>query len=208
LFQICADPDEPRETILKNQKPETKERYMVFLTEVIHETSGIDYLKDLLNILRSAFDKLPSDVRVVVKFHPRETGETKKIFKENFPGKRYSFLENAGLFPLLRSAQLSIGHYSKALETSFLAGTPVLSINFGGSEQYSLYGKDKTMECKTPQEFEKKLMLFFSEDYYRKKAKESIKSYIKENVCAMDGNNTRRATKAILRYINISKAKE
>lgn len=195
------------ETILKNLELKKEEKYVVFLTEVIHEIFGISYFKNLINTLKFAFDKLPLDIKIVIKFHPRETDETKKLFKEKLSGKRYLFLENVNLFLLLRGAELSIGHFTKALETSFLAGTPVLSINFSGDESYSLY-KDKIMECRTSQEFEKKILLFFSDNSYQVRAKELIKNYIKENAYAIDGNSTQRVAQVILRHINILKVKE
>jgi UDP-N-acetylglucosamine:LPS N-acetylglucosamine transferase len=194
------------EKSLFSEKSAESKKYIVLLTEVIHEVSGISYIKDLVEILRNAFDKLPSNIEVIVKFHPRETDETRGIFREGLSGKRCRFIENCDLVALLYGAEISIGHFTKALETSFIVGTPVLGINFSGDRKYSVYSEeDNPLECKTPAEFESKLLAYFTDESFQQQAEVALQNWSKKNIYAIDGSNTHRVVEAILSHINSSK---
>ncbi len=189
--------------ILEDLDLKEREKYIVLLTEVIHEIFGIDYLKRLVKVLKSAFCRLPPYIKVVIKFHPRETKKTKNIFRDALQGSRYCYFENADLVCLLSGAEISIGHFTKALETSFVVGTPVLSINFLRNEEYSLYkGGNKILECLSPQEFEEKLISFFMDKSFYQKAKLIEKKWLEDNIYTIDGKSTYRVVDAILAHVN------
>jgi len=189
-----------------------KEKYIVFLTEIIHEIFGIDYLKNLAKILKDILDKLSPDIRVIIKFHPRETPETKNIFRKELCGHRFEYFENIDLISLLYGAQICIGHYTRALEISFIVGTPVLAINFSGNEIYSIYNRDdnimsankseNVMVATTSEELEQKLIDFFSDEHFRQKAESVREKWLEDNIYAIDGQNTNRVVDTILAHID------
>lgn len=178
------------------------QRYIVLLTEVIQELFGLKYLEALIRCIRKAFDKLPRDIRLAIKFHPRESEDSKAIFRMEFSGERISYFEDVELAYLLSGAELAIGHHTKALETAFIVGTPVLSINLAKNEELSLYKNcDRIMECFTQDEVEDKLVRFFADESFRKKGECARLTWLKYNICAMDGRNSRRAADAITSFV-------
>lgn len=175
--------------------------HIIFLSEVIQEIFGLDYLERLLKSLGAACDELPVDIKVVVKFHPRETLQTRALHRDILTGDRYTFCETTDLADLIRRAALSIGCFTKALETSFILGVPVLSINFTGKNEYSIiYPTDKRMECANPDELKTKLAAFFGDPEFRKTAHEVMTEWLAENVYALDGRSTQRMADAIIAH--------
>ena len=199
--QICKDLKR-KDGTLQELRLDEGGRYIVFLTEVIHEVFGMTYLKNLAGKIRDTFDQLPFDIKIIIKFHPRETAETKNIFNKQLRGRRYQYLTDVDLAHLLRDAELSIGHFSKALETSFIAGTPVLSINFSKSEEYSLYkGVNKFLECYSQKELAEKINSFFTDESFRMKTEEVKNKWLRENVYKLDGKSTHRVIESIMMHV-------
>jgi len=197
---ICDTFSENR-NILLDQGLVMKGRYIVLLTEVIHEIYDLTYLNQLLEVLKDAFNLLPGDIKVVVKYHPRETNETKNIHKEKLHGSRYVFIEDIDLITLSRDAAISIGHFSKALESSFIVGTPVLSINLFNNEAHSIYGySGKLMECVSPKEVSEKLLQFFEDEAFYNYAHTVTQEWCKDNVNKLDGKSASRVANVILKH--------
>ncbi len=102
---------------------------LTYFTETLQEVHGIEYLKSMNEMLYAVFNKLPSNFRVIIKFHPRETQEIISHFKNTFIGKRYLFFEDIAPNELIISSHISIAKCSAVLINSILLKTPILSIN-------------------------------------------------------------------------------
>jgi UDP-N-acetylglucosamine 2-epimerase len=177
-----------------------RNRYVVYLTEVLQEVFGLDHLQLVLKSIGEASDGLPPSVKVYVKFHPRETAETKAVHRSSLKGPRFVFLEETDLVRLISQAELSIGGWTKALETSFILGVPVLAINFTGLPQYSVYPNHGLMECANPKEVKAKFTSFFSDPVFRQEAHQIAQAWLADNICGLDGQNTTRMAEAIIAH--------
>ncbi|MFC1672434.1 hypothetical protein ACFL01_04795 [Planctomycetota bacterium] len=196
----CLNKEEHSST---GSKVTTGTRYIVYVSQPLHELFSIDYLREYLGSLGNAFDKLPPDIRVLVKFHPREIEEIKRIHRQELCSSRYDFIEEADLAMLMSRAELSVGHHSRALEISLMVGTPVLCACFSADENYFFYGEgNRALQCLAPREFDDKLSAFFSDGTFRQSAKLAMEEWLEDNASPKDGKNTSRVVDAIVAHIN------
>jgi hypothetical protein len=175
-------------------------RYILFLTEVIQDVLGFDYLQSLIEILEPVFQKLPEGVNVVIKYHPREPESIRSLHRDVFAGDRYRFSESQDLIPLLRFADLSIGHFTSALETSLVVGTPCLCINGFRSDQYSFFKEEafKLLECSDVQTLEEKLLMAMTDRSFQGEIRHLCRQWVDQNIGILDGNSARRMADVIL----------
>jgi len=207
LFQrdLAAPRDELRRTIVKERELQPEDRYVLLLTETIQKVLGWDYLRSLTNDLRAIFEKLPAGIKVIVKFHPREPMDAQIHFQDVFRGSRYRFCRDAELVPLLRCADLAIAHFSGALETALALGTPSLGINFTQRQDLSLFRESSMLlEAHSAQALEEKVLACLSDSSFRDRMAEARDLWLRENTCALDGQNSRRMAEAIVQHIERS----
>src|SRR5690606_32984424 len=87
---------------------------------------------------------LGSDVKVAVKFHPRETAETRKIFMEQYHQLNCMVLEETiDLNEAVQDIDFCIGMYSKFLEYALAYDRPVVVYNPTQQKHYSIYNANQ-----------------------------------------------------------------
>lgn len=114
-------------------------RAVAFFTECIHEVYGRDYAerscREAAQALRQASAR--TGAAVIVKFHPREPDEMRRVFRKAFgwPGVIVLDRPEVDAADVAAVADLSIAHFSKVLLDAALAGRPFVSINFLGDRK-------------------------------------------------------------------------
>ena len=103
-------------------------RLVVYCTEVMQSVYDVAYVMNINRLLYDAFDTLPDNVKVVIKFHPREPADIVALHKKTFRGDRFYFVCNIDNYVLLRAADVVISLWSTMLIHAALLKTPVLSI--------------------------------------------------------------------------------
>lgn len=200
IFMFLKDfKAEDRIRLLNENNLDKNQSYIIFLTEVIQDVLGIDYLKDLLTNLHDIFDKLPCDIKVLIKYHPREPRWIKDLHSLFFSGPRYRFSESPNLIPLLKCAELSLGHYTSALETSAVVGTPCLSIKMSQKDANSLFKEKefKILECNSFSDLEEKITMFFNDKEFSGIVNKKIRCWLKDNAL-IDGRSAERMAEVII----------
>jgi hypothetical protein len=201
VFNYISKKNDGQMSVFKKNEIKPGERYLVFLTECIQLVFDTNYLVQLLNELKIVFNQLPSDIKVVIKFHPREPEEIRCIYRSILCNELYIY-SNTDLIPLLLHAELSFSHFSRAIETSLAIGTICLSINLSRNDKYSFFHEEpsKIFEVQTIQEFEKKLKDFFNNLPFREQLEEARVKWIRENIYTVDGKNSLRMAEAIIEH--------
>lgn len=124
----------------KESKADIKKDTIVVVTEVIHEVLGIDFLKTYVNVLSKILRSVSFKMKVVIKFHPRETESTKNIYREAFvQNNNCIYVEKMDVHDLYEDALFAVGMYSQILETALLLKIPVLVLNLTKESKYSIY---------------------------------------------------------------------
>ena len=103
---------------------------VVYCTEVMQCRYGIEYVMNINRLLYDAFNALPDNAKVVIKFHPREPADVVALHKKAFCGDRFYFVNSIDNYALLRAADIVISFWSTMLIDAVLLKTPVLSIRF------------------------------------------------------------------------------
>ena len=66
-------------------------RLVVYCTEVMQSIYGIEYVMNINRLLYDAFNALPDNAKVVIKFHPREPADVVALHKKAFCDDRFYF---------------------------------------------------------------------------------------------------------------------
>lgn len=159
-------------------KIDTRHQYVIYFTEMIQEINGEAYFDDFNIFLKEICDKLPKDIFLVIKPHPRENEYTIKKLSRLFKGDKYRFIYNADNNALIYSSLLSVAHTSTVLFNAILLNKPILSINFNKTNCF--YQFPENVVVKNKEEF-----LFFINSFLNNKEfKQNILKYLmiwKEN---------------------------
>lgn len=108
--------------------------YILVFTECIEFIYGESYrnlvYSDIGNILRE-YQKRKSDIKILVKFHPRETSQAKHFLRETFKDLNVTYILNEiPLDKLILNSRFCIAHFSAVLFQVLDAVKPFISINY------------------------------------------------------------------------------
>ena len=154
---------------------------VVYCTEVIHYVYGLPYLERVNALLLKKLEGLPVEVRVVVKLHPRESEESQAEFRTTFRGERFRVVRDQDLLPLLRAADLVVGHFSSVLLDGMRLDTPILSLNLRGDQRRELLGPDmKLLTIRREADLHKIRDVLYCADF-REACQRSAADWLREN---------------------------
>jgi len=182
----------------------SSDRYIVLLSELIQDVAGQNYVARLIAGLHDLFEKLPQQIKVVVKYHPREPEIVQALYERCLPGTRYRFLQRQDLIPLLKFAELAVGHFTSALEIALVAGTPGLSIQMNADIRQSFFKDDKyrLLVASSPEHLERKITSILFDPDFRCGVQDVANAWVKENFGVFDGKNAARAANVIMSQAN------
>jgi len=180
-----------------------EDRIVIFCTELIQDIYGHDFLKSVLGKLGRSFDDLPENIRVVIKFHPREPEPIRALYEEIFRGRRYVFLTNTDLFRLLRSADLVLGFYSKVLIDAALLDVPVLSLRICDDGAPVRFGRvTEWTHILSEDEIAGKIKAALFDESFRRSLVSFLSTWRNRAGYLLDGKNCDRVTELIVQRLH------
>lgn len=157
-----------REDFFKEYQLDNDKKLLVFFTECIQKIYGQDYAVDLYTNIKLVFDRLPTNISVIIKLHPREDVFIRDLINKLFIDNRYRIIHDFYTEDLLWNSDLSLAHYSRVLILAALMNKRFISINLKGDRKHTFLTSDesKILEISTYEQMESSIKKFILDEHY------------------------------------------
>lgn len=187
----------------EKNKMECSVKKIIFFTEAIQEIYGMEYLKHSIKLIKKSMDDCNRNAVFIIRFHPREPENIRKIYKSVLTGEKYFFSDNEILLEnLIDSGFLSIGHFSAVLGMSIIHGKPAISIDFTGNKK-SFYDElnDDFLFAENSGTFTEKLNKLLSDPVYYEKACGICRKWVEINYTEFDCGSSEKCLNTIESFV-------
>lgn len=173
---------------------------LLYVSEVIQEVRGLDYLGHALRTLRDSILALQPKPIVRVRFHPRESAEVRQLHRELLQPLVPEFHTEEPFDQSVRSVTVAIGHYSAALELLLAAGVPVVSLLTSDLLEGGLYdGLRRKAECRSGAELTALLQGVMNRDLrVTELLSAAMAEFNQKHSFAIDGQSASRVAEQII----------
>lgn len=190
-----------KESVFKTIGCEKDKRIVVYCTEIIQSIYGVDYFLKINQLLYNAFELLPDNIKVIIKYHPREPEDIIELYKQIFTGGRYFFIRNIDNYFLIRSSDVVIGFYSAILNEAALLDVPVLSMRINSNNAPMRFGcVSEFVHITKEQDIYSKIHKILFDKTFINAAKQHIAKWIQSSGIVIDGFSGSRAINMIKSY--------
>lgn len=145
---------------------------LAFFTECINKIYGNGYAKYLYETIFMEFQKLPQEIKILIKLHPREDQSQISFIKEKLSGTEYILVPGeVEAKDVIAVSDLIIAHFSKVLINAAMMGKRILSINLKSDQEKTFLSLEERhlLEIKNPEEITKKVeeIIYDKENNYK-----------------------------------------
>jgi hypothetical protein len=169
---------------------------VVLVTEVIQERYGQQYLKTLLEMLRSIFESVPS-LKVRVRYHPREPEAVVLAYKQALQGRQFDHRPSEPLEMSLAGALASIGHFSGALDASIILGIPVIALSSFAEKSRRFYPDATFLDCSNATELKAALLRLNDPLRWAMDCRSAMVNYTEHHAQVTDGSSALRVSRIL-----------